>query len=771
MFKKRHIERYILGALIPYAILSLVLLTFILLAQQFSRFAELLGSARAPLLLAVEVTSHLLPSVLIFTLPMAILVGTATGFCRLGSDSELTAMRAAGVGNWRIISPVLVLGVLVSLLAIYVAFDVAPRSASALRDAAIRAALQKLDSPVDPRSFYTELPGKVIYVRDGDQETGQWGRVFIHWQEENGQLRLVTAKSGRIDTSGEQTELVLTDAKITTFPPGGGDTLAAGGSVTTEHSAHLRLRDDRLSAGRISLLKRLREREAEPDEMNWRQLRERARTAESTAQRLAAETALHKRLSLCLAPLALALLGAGMGLRVRRGGRAFGVALSLFAMLLYYLISLAGEQLARGGAVPPAYALWTPFVLTLISGLFLLYGRKLTPSLSLRPIMPSPHATKEEISKIRGQRSGVSLIRGLLDKSILSDLARNFAGTFIVLNMIFLLFTLFELLRFIVINSSSSRLVFKYLLFLLPLVSVTVAPMSMLLTVLITYSVLVRRSEIIAWWGSGQSIYRIVLPALLFSLMISTGFWFLQERVMPEANKRQNQLRTQIRSGVTRLEVTDGRQWLATEKTSRLFSYAFGVDGALLKAPVVYEFDDDRVHLKRTLWSNSASWSGAGDGLSLTFQHALVVDFSEGRVLSRRLPSVSVAGETADMFKPTLNNPAEMSSKELSAYIAVLKTRNLVPAALVVALERKRAALFDPLVMVLVGAPASLAFGRRSTVVALCAAVVLGLCFWGTVSLFGHLGGEGFLPAQVAVWVPTFIYAVTGVYLLLRVQT
>ena len=81
MFKKRHIERYILGALLPYAVLALFILTFILLAQQFSRFAEIMGAARAPLALAFEVTTHLLPSVLIFTIPMAMFVGTATGFC------------------------------------------------------------------------------------------------------------------------------------------------------------------------------------------------------------------------------------------------------------------------------------------------------------------------------------------------------------------------------------------------------------------------------------------------------------------------------------------------------------------------------------------------------------------------------------------------------------------------------------------------------------------------------------------------------------------
>ncbi len=725
-----------------------------------------MGAARAPFALALEVTTYLLPSVLIFTLPMAVLVGTATGFCRLGSDSELTAIRAAGIGTLRVLTPVLIMGVVVSAMALYVAFKVAPMAAVGLRDTALRAAIQRLESPVEPRSFYTELPGKVIYVRDGDHETGQWGRVFIYWQDSDGPLRLVTAKSGRIDTAGDQTELVLEDAKVTTLPSGGVSHLPERGAITTEHSTHLRLRDDRLSSVRTSLIKRVKEREAEPDEMDWRQLLEWSRKGEGAGKELLAQTALHKRLTLSFAPLALALLGAGMGLRVRRGGRAIGVGLSLSAMLLYYLISLAGEQLARGGAVSPIIALWSPFVLTVMLGIFLL--RTHISGLKLSVPRPIKISRKFGVSEKSNSIWNRGLIKGLLNRSVLSDLARYFTGTFIVLTIIFLVFTLFELLRFIVINSASGGLIGKYLLFLLPLVSVTVAPMSMLLTILITYSLMMRRSEIVAWWGSGQSIYRIIMPAFLFAIIVSTGFWMLQERVMPQANKRQNLLRAQIRGGPSRTGGVDGRQWLAIESTKRVYAYTFDGNG-YLDEPVVFEFDDRGIHLTRGWWSKRGTWPTPTSALIL--QETKVLEIGEGKIVSSYQATVPLEGVRSETFKPSLNNPLEMDSKDLSAYIKTLKSREVDLAGLAVALERKRASLLDPLVMVLVGAPAALAFSKRSTVIALCSAVFLGLFYWGTVSVFGHLGTEGFLPAKIAVWVPPFLYSVVGVYLLFRVQT
>src|SRR5437868_9303913 len=179
----RLIERYVVAAILPYLLLSLCVLTAMLLAQQATRFAEILGSARTPFRLAAEVLFELLPNILLFTLPMAVLVGTATGFSRLGSDSELVAMKAAGVGHVRIIMPVLLLGLLTTLLTLYNGLVLAPEAAHQLYQSALRAALYKLESPVEPNTFNTDLPDKVIYVREGDVAQGHWGRVFIHWQE------------------------------------------------------------------------------------------------------------------------------------------------------------------------------------------------------------------------------------------------------------------------------------------------------------------------------------------------------------------------------------------------------------------------------------------------------------------------------------------------------------------------------------------------------------------------------------------------------------
>src|SRR2546422_6165191 len=146
---KKLIARYVVQGAIPYVLLSLVLLTAILFTQQSGRFAELALYTDLPMSLAGEIAAALLPSVLILTLPVAVLAGIVIGFARMGSDSEIVAIRAAGVGTWSLLWPALLIGLLATAAATFLHMKEAPQAARDLRKAALQGAFRKLDSPVD----------------------------------------------------------------------------------------------------------------------------------------------------------------------------------------------------------------------------------------------------------------------------------------------------------------------------------------------------------------------------------------------------------------------------------------------------------------------------------------------------------------------------------------------------------------------------------------------------------------------------------------------
>ncbi len=78
-------------------VLTGLLLTGLLVAQQATRFAEVLEGTSAPLGVSVKVLWVLLPGILILTIPVAVLIGILVGFGRLNANSELVVWRATGV--------------------------------------------------------------------------------------------------------------------------------------------------------------------------------------------------------------------------------------------------------------------------------------------------------------------------------------------------------------------------------------------------------------------------------------------------------------------------------------------------------------------------------------------------------------------------------------------------------------------------------------------------------------------------------------------------
>lgn len=767
--------------MVPYMVLSLLMLTAILLAQQASRLTDVLIYTDLPLSLLGSIGAALLPGVLTFSIPLATLAGIIIGYSRMGSDSEIVAMRSAGVGSWTMIWPALLIGLLLSGATTYLHLKEAPEAARDLERIALEGALAKLDSPVEPRTFST-LPRYVIYVRDGDKALGTWGRVFIFAQQNDRTNDVFTARSGRIDSSGDRSELVLSDVLATKFPvadehqsrnvggpanenPGGPLNNDGQKSYVVERFEQLRFS---INTGRADIVQRLSRRDTNADSMDWAELMERTRTG-SDAQQREAVRVLNRRAALSIAPFVFALIGAALGLRVRRGGRSVGVLLSLIVVIVYYLLSLLGESLARAGTMSPYVGPWlaTVFIVGL-SLLFLLVQRmpllpQRRPRISSKS---SPERTKPAKTSIRFSKT--LGFPNLMDATLLRALIVSFVVCFVALAAIFNIFTLFELWRFIAVTQAGAGLVARYLFFLLPLVAVELFPATMLVSVLVTYALLARRQEAIAWWASGQSVYRLMLPGFFFAIAVAFGSWLIQEHLMPGSNLKQDALRARIRGGEARAITRTGRQWLASTDTGRFYSYEFGADGSLIE-PTVYELDPDAVHLAQVVSGKSASWSDSSH-LKMIDTETLALNGME--VVRRSDAETVFAGvESPAVFKPTIDKPSQLSADELQRYLEAAKQRGMDVSAMAVALQRKYAGPFSIIIMAVIGMPLAVSFGRKGTVIALCVAVVIGIAYWAVGGGFQQLGNHGLLRPTVAGWSPLLIFAAAGTYFLSRVRT
>ncbi|MEP6569125.1 MAG: LptF/LptG family permease [Acidobacteriota bacterium] len=761
---RKLIARYIIRAALPYVLLSLVLLTAILFTQQTGRFAELAIYTELPISLASEIAVALLPSVLILTLPVAVLAGIVIGMSRMGSDSEIIAIRAAGVGTWSMLWPALVIGLAATAATTYLHLKEAPEAARDLRRVALQGALRKLDSPVEPRTFNTEIPGYVIYVRDGDKTQGSWGRVFIYAQLADGSTRVVTARSGRIDSSNDRAELVLSDASAMKFPkPESGQS-----DYVVERLEQLRIT---INTGRAALLESFSQKDLQTEELDWNGITQQLHSGSPEQEREAQRT-LNRRLALSATPLVFALFGGLLGMRVKRGGRGAGVLLSIAVVVVYYLTTLLGESLAKNNTVSALTGEWLATGLMLLLSLLLWRFDRIPKFTFIRRRLTKREATRESnrptlpAHTLGAGRSGFP---SLLDTSLFRTLTISFVVGFVSLVSIFIIFTLFELWRFIASNKVPAMIVGKYLLFLLPLVAVELFPATMLITVLITYALLARTNEAIAWWASGQSVYRLMMPGLLFAVAAGAGTWLVQEHLMPPANVRQEALRARIRGGQPRAITGTGRQWLASIENRRIYSYEFDEQTGVLNEPAIYELDDEAVHLRRVTTGKLGTWTANNQ---LLIKDAETVSLT-GMVIERQhAPETLIAGvDPPQVFRPTVDKPSQLSVLALASYLKAAKQRGVDVSALALALQRKYVNPFSVLVMAFIGMPLALAFGRRGAIVALCVAVGVSVAYWGVGGGFQQLGNHGLLPPEVAAWAPPVIFAAAGTYFLSRVRT
>jgi lipopolysaccharide export LptBFGC system permease protein LptF len=211
------------------------------------------------------------------------------------------------------------------------------------------------------------------------------------------------------------------------------------------------------------------------------------------------------------------------------------------------------------------------------------------------------------------------------------------------------------------------------------------------------------------------------------------------------------------------------RRWLVSTDGARIYAYDFDEKNQSLIKPAIYEFDDQQVELKRVINGEEGKWLSANQ---FQISKANWINLDQPKVARESAAQLEISGvDPPSAFKPTVDRPSQLDSTGLRQYVAALKARGADTAELAVALQRKYAAPFSVIVMALIGMPLAISFGRRSTVIALCSAVVVSLAFWLISAGFEQLGEHALLPPGPAVWTPVVIFACGGLYFISRVRT
>lgn len=784
------VSRYLLGAILPYFSFAWLLLTVILFVQQAGRHADMFFNADIPATLVWQLAVALLPNVIAFTCPMAVLVGTIIGLTKMQGDSELVAIRASGVGNWQIAVPIVVLGVVLSGFAFLVNLYGVPIAAGIFRSVALKTAIKKLESPVEPGEFNNDVAGYTIYVQSGDVDTGRWQNIFIYTEDRtNAAVRLITSRTGRVDSNDESSELVLENASVTTLP------LTPGkGKYVFENIGDVRFA---IKTKRGELIRRLSTSQLTPEELGLAELGEYAAAPErSPRERIDAELLQERRLLLSITPLIFCLLGTAIVLRLNRGGRGFGIALALVVLVIYYLLAFLGEQLARTNYIPVFVAGLLPLAGSAAAFVWFSLSSRMTWLSRLSQALGDLGARYREGShKLRVRDLFVDVTTGLRDFDLVRNLLQNFLLTLVFVLVIFVIFTAFEMWKYAGVADNGFWLLTRYLVYLLPLLYLQIAPSAAMIAILATYVVKSRQNEIVTWTSAGQSVYRLLLPCFLLTLLLGGVNWIIQENILPRSNQLQDATRVMIRSAVLNTPQA-GIRWLSEGK--RLYAYHLASDneaassGSSSKTSAgtasitstsdneseratscskcllgvsVYEFGSEG-KLQSVFRVDQARWKDGRLIFDGPVEHDDIVD---GRVVTSTQPSGEVVLDV-DPFVTPRESPGHLDTSNLKRDLSSANSET-ERRALSVAIEDRHATLLLPLVIALFTAPFSLSVSRKGKAATIGYAIGLWLLFTGASSVFEQLGLNGELTPVLAIWSPLVIFSFLGIFLLTKVRT
>ena len=118
----------------------------------------------APLPSVIELFLFTLPVACTITIPMGLLVGILIGLSRLAADSEVTAMRASGLGAWMFVRIVAFFAVVTWVVAVVNSVWIAPMSSAALSQLQEKLVSTQASFEIQPRVFYEEFKNTVLYV-------------------------------------------------------------------------------------------------------------------------------------------------------------------------------------------------------------------------------------------------------------------------------------------------------------------------------------------------------------------------------------------------------------------------------------------------------------------------------------------------------------------------------------------------------------------------------------------------------------------------------
>lgn len=352
---KQVIEMFLMGVFIFTTILFATD-TFITLIKQIAKFG-------IPFKVAFIIILLNLPAVIVMTIPMGVLLSTVMTLNRLSLSSEITVMRACGIGLNRIAKPIFIFAIVMALSSFFINETLVPVMNRQSKDLALWALGQK-NIPDGKKNFvFKEISSegnlkRLFYVGSCEKKTLH--NVTVLDNSKDGTIQVLQAREGKTSPKGWE------------FEKGAAYTIANDGQVL-----NTTLFDTSIVQFGLDLTKEMNKNLAK--EMNFVGLLKHLSNPDlSEKDRQVYTTELFDKIALPVTTLVFVLLGVPLAITPPRVRYNRGFLFSILIIFAYYLVRALSLSFGETGSLAPFIAAWLPNIVLTIWGTWLYYKKVYT---------------------------------------------------------------------------------------------------------------------------------------------------------------------------------------------------------------------------------------------------------------------------------------------------------------------------------------------------------------------------------------------------------
>lgn len=353
------LNAYVLRLTMKPLLVALLIALLLLLVERMLRLLDLVLGSKGSLDVLVKLLTFLVPHYMGLAIPAAFFLALVITFSGLQRDSELDALRSAGIGLHQQLKPVIALALILTALTAVLYGYLQPHARYTYRSLVHGLTNRPLNNYLQD-GLFIKVEGTTYMAEGIDRDRRRFSRIFAYQEGDEGVSATMTAQNGQLveGRDGGPATLILMDGRRMDIEP---DPL--GAAEGEERMPNVLDFDETRMTIDLSREKDFRGRGADERELTvtelWRQ-RDQPPNGVSTGDMLGE---FHDRLVRIVSVLVLPFLALPLAIGSRRAQRSSGIGLGLVILIVYNKVLSAGENMTAYNGISPLIAQWLPFAL------------------------------------------------------------------------------------------------------------------------------------------------------------------------------------------------------------------------------------------------------------------------------------------------------------------------------------------------------------------------------------------------------------------------